>query len=377
LLTAKSAFDKLLSGSKSANTIVGTSAGAAVAAVALCAVAWRAVTAPIADLVGSELVGLSSLEAVFFVVGLLGVTPVVSAIAALVSAAVLDVLKPRVVARSTLGAAVLTSAALFGMTSLALVRVPSRPSIDCFLENSHAPGVEIHLSGVGDGGAGVGSPQSKGEATDPVLLPVREHRDTVGDVTIVQLCHGWDACDVSVIDGADAKGIDDLSPRNDHRVRLLKGHARLVVLRVAPDLLLVKASVRRTYDWPADEISNIVFRRVGNRWREERFQIEWILRRTTMPLAWVDFGLAGVGLMLVLWTFRVLIPIAHRRARARAENGMGVGRLLSAYRLLLVEPGNEPFVNEYKLMRVDAAIVTVTCVTASPLVTAAVMGLLR
>jgi hypothetical protein len=29
------------------------------------------------------------------------------------------------------------------------------------------------------------------------------------------------------------------------------------------------------------------------------------------------------------------------------------------------------------LMRVDAAIVTVTCVTASPLVTAAVMGLLR
>jgi hypothetical protein len=122
------------------------------------------VTAPIADLVGSELVGLSGLETVFFVVGLLCVTPVVSAIAVLVSTAVLDVLKPRFVARATLGAAVLMSTALFGLTSLALVRVSTRPSIDCYLENSHAAGFEIPVSGVGvgDGGAGVFPPPSKG-----------------------------------------------------------------------------------------------------------------------------------------------------------------------------------------------------------------------
>ena len=302
-----------------ANPQTRTSAGAAVAAAALSAVAWRAVTAPIADLVGPELVGLSSLETILFVVGLLCVTPVVSAIAVLVSTAVLDVMKPRFVARSTLGAAVLMSTALFGMTSLALVRVSTCPSIDCYLEKPRAPGVEIHMNGAGDSGAGLGSPQSKGEAADPVLPAVREHRDSIGDVTIVQICHGWDACDVSVVDGADAKGIDDPSPRNDHRVRLLKGHARLVVLRIAPDLLLVKASVRRTYAWPAEEVSNIVFRRVERRWREERFQIKWIIQRTNMPLAWVDLGLAGVGLMLVLWTFRVLIPLAHCRARARAR----------------------------------------------------------
>lgn len=377
LLVAKGTLDKLLSGDKSANTTVGTSAGAAVAAGALCAVAWRAVTAPIADLVGPELVGLSNLETVFFVVGLLCVTPVVSAIAVLASTAVLGLLKPQFVARSTLGAAALMSITLFGMVVLALVRIPTRPSIDCYLEDSLRSAVEIHMSGVDDSGAGPGGFKTNGEATSPVLPPVREHRDSVGDVTIVQVCDGWDACDVGVVDGLDAKGSDDPSPLNDHRVRLLKGHASLVVVRMAPDLMLVKASVRRTYAWPADDVSNIVFRRIENRWREERFQLEWIIRRTNLPLAWIDFGLAGVGLMLVLWTFRVLVPPVHRRAHARAQSEMGVGRLLSAYRFMFAEPGNEFLVTEYSLMRVDAAIVAVTCITASPLVTAAVMGLLR
>lgn len=379
LLIAKLAFDKHRSDDKSANATVAMGAGAVVTAGALCAVAWNTVTALIADLVGSDLVGLSGLESVFFVVGLLCVTPVAITIAVLVSTAVLDVMSARFVARATLGAAVLTSTALFGLTSLALVRVSVRPSINCYLEGLHAAGVEIPVSGAGidDGGAATFPRPSNGAPSNPVLPLARENRDTVGDVTVVHVCYGWMSCSVSVVDGADAIGIDEPSPGHARSFNLVGGQAKLVVLRVAPDLVLIKASARRAYAFPAEEVSNIVFRRVENRWQEDRFRLGWIIQRTNTPLAWINFGVAGVGLTLVLWALRLLIPLAHRGARARTRAGNGAVRRALDERSLFTEPGNELLAGKYNLLHVDAAIMAVACWTASPLIAAAALGLLR
>ncbi len=365
MLAAKGIIDWAASAGNPAPMIVATSVGAVVGAGALCAVAWNAVTAPIAELVGSDLVGLSGLETFVFVVGLVCLTPLAWPVAVVVSFWGLRSLARPIVARATLGAAVLTSAALFGLTSLALVRVSARPSIDCYLENSHAPGVEL------DEHARPFGPQSHWPPP-PNPASERKYRTSVGDVTLVQSCLEWGPCSLNVVDGGVAPTLDK-QPGTPDPIEI--GKAKLKALRIAPDLLVVKRiPARAPYGFGAEEPSIKVFHRVESEWRDEPFRVELLIQRTNTPIAWIDFGLSGAVLILALWVLRTLVSIGERRTSALSLSS--AGSVASVYRRLFVKAVDEPLASECHLLRVDAAIVAVACCSVAPLVTAALLGLL-
>jgi hypothetical protein len=347
--------------------IVATSVGAVVAAGALWALAWHSVMTPVDDLVSTSPVGVPDWESLLFYLAVLCVTPVASAVAVLVSAWVLRSLARPFVARATQCVAILMSIALFGLTALALARVSTRPGIDAYLEDLYEHSSHGHIS------AKEGERNPTGERPPPRQPTVREYRDTVDDVTVVRACDDRGSCVLNVVEGADAPISDEPSPLRGPRVR---GDAALVVLRIAPDLLLVKGVYSLRPNLSPEERSISAFRRIESRWQDEQpFRLELIVQRTNTPIAWLDCGMAGAGLTLVLWAIRVLVSLGHRRANA--QNGRNAGGVASVYRKLFVEATGEPLAAEYSLLRVDAAILAVACCTASPLVAAALIGLLR
>jgi hypothetical protein len=367
LLVVKIGIDHRISRGASARVTVATSLGSVVAGGAICAVAWRSVKFALEDLVSADPVGGPEWGSVLFYLGVFCVTPIACAVTVSISAWILRPPTLPLIARAMRSAAALMSIALFGLTALAVARVRLRPGVDRYLEELYEHGVHGHIAG------NEGERILTGRGRPPPGRPaVREYRDTVEDVTVVRACDDRGSCALNIFEGARAPDADESSLMGGPRV---SGDATLVILRVAPDLLLVKGVYSwRPNFWP-QELSISAFRRIDAHWHHVPIQVDLVVHRTNTPTAWIDVGLAGAGLTLALWLLRALVSAYERRTLSL--NWSEAGGAASIYRRLFVEPGGEPLAAECHLLRVDAAIVAVACCSVAPLVAAALLGLLR
>lgn len=367
LLVVKIGIDGRISRGASARVTVATGLGAGVPGAALGALAWYSVKMPVEDLISTNPVGAPEWGSVLFYLGVWCVIPIGCAVTVAISAWILRTSALPFLASVTRGAAALMSIALFGLTALAFARVSLRPGIDRYLEDLYERAARGHISG------NEGERAPTGGGRPPPRQPaVREYRDTVDDIVVLRACDDRGSCALNVFDATGAPAANDPSLLHGPRVN---GDAALVVLRVAPDLLLVKGVYSwRPNFWP-EERSLSAFRRVETHWQDEPARVDLVVRRTSTPIAWIDLGLAGAGLTLALWVLRTLVSIGERRTTTLTRSEPG--RVASVYRRLFVEAVDEPLAAECRLLRVDAAIVAVACCGVAPLVAAGLLGLLR
>ncbi len=356
------------------------------------------------------------------------VIPVAPALAALLTSLACTSLSPgsgwpwggRIVS----GLAILSTAALVAFCTLVLTRTATRPPIDAYLDHlAHAthvippPGIEYQRQELQI--VVTIPPWKPGDPKGPRPVLVTDYRPgpegfrvfSIGDQWILQLCQS-DGCWIEI-----APSAEDLDARPENKA-LQPILSWISALRNAP-LQRWNEALRFTVD-PGGSVLFLdkpdphrEFHLVEGRWEAVEFSARRIAARTSAPSAWLWTALAGLGLVGILYAVRRRVSSRRRVLEAARPGTLGEdGRVtFEDGAIVRVDPppslapgpvlvlrdlsgstyrqndvlsrkdiragslGEHLAKLRFDLLRCEAAIVAVACLTAAPLLGAALVGL--
>jgi hypothetical protein len=372
VLAAKGVVDGLASWARAPLMPVATSVGVLVAVGMRCWLSSVVPAAPFApvDTKGmlftwgtwdTESTSLMNLLGVTFIVCII---PPTCALVVFLAACVLSKLKHAFVARLMLGSGATAFVMLLGLTVAAAGGARMNPTFDRQIADPSARTIRLRLAGI----TRLFSPGHGADLGDPRNQP-KLHRNPVGDLTVVHACDALGLCKVGILNGGDSSGLVSVSQVNAPVVR---DDAEFAVLRYAPDVVLINAT------WKEGETDPLhyyyaAFRRVDDRWQAVQYPPKVVTQYTRAPRAWIYCGVFGSALCFLLWGARLLFlhrdrSIVSPRSSAKDNSAVGYRDIFEVKSI--DRPGNHVL-----LAQLDATILSVACLAASPLAAAALVGI--